>query len=113
MPEYLDRRCCMCPNIGEEKTICPGIEGTPHPRPSRCRFVKSYIDERGCKYKVMSGIGDNTFKARHQKPEKKGSDGWHCLKALPWRNDFDEAQSDLNLYAKEKGWREYQEERAL
>lgn len=26
--------CCMCPGA-----ICPGIEGTPHPRPSPCRVI--------------------------------------------------------------------------
>lgn len=75
MYEYLDYRCCLCPNLQENMTICPGIEGTPHPKPSRCRFVKSYIDDRGWKYKVKSGIGKDAFKARYQKPEKTGDSG--------------------------------------
>ena len=32
--------------------------------------AKKYIDARGWKYKVMGGIGENTYKARYQKPEK-------------------------------------------
>lgn len=42
-----------------------------------------YIDQRGYKYKVMSGIGPNAFKARYQKPEKSGSDGWKGLTTVP------------------------------
>jgi len=106
MPEYNISRCCMCPNIGKELSVYPGIIGTPHPEPSSCRLVKSYIDERGWKYKVTSGLGENSFKARYQKPEKKGSDGWHCLRSLPWRDTFDSAQGDLNIYADLKGWAE-------
>ena len=107
MPEYLEFRCCMCPNHFEEpeKAICPpGPFGTPE---SSCRFVKNYIDKRGWKYRVMRGLGENTFKARYQKPEKRGGTGWHCVQSLPWRNTFDEAQVDLNKLAKEKGWAEY------
>ena len=106
-PEYLEMRCCMCPNIQKQDTICPGIPGTLHPSASLCSFVKSYIDSRGWKYKVMSGIGENTFKARYQKPEKHGSVGWKGLAAVPWRKTFDEAQADLNAYAKKKGWSEW------
>lgn len=105
-PEYPDMRCCMCPNIQKNTQTCPGIAGTPHPHVSPCRFVKSYIDARGWKYKVMSGIGENNFKARYQKPDKHGSVGWKGLAAVPWRQTFDEAQADLNAYAKKKQWRE-------
>lgn len=106
-PEYLAGRCCMCPNIQTGFTICPGIPGTLHSTASRCRFVKKYIDKRGWKYKVMSGISGNTFKARYQKPEKNGSIGWKGLHTVPWRDNFDQAQADLNAYAKEKGWEEW------
>ncbi|NSW92763.1 MAG: hypothetical protein HPY74_19335 [Firmicutes bacterium] len=54
----------------------------------------------------MAGIGGNAFKARYQKPDKHGASGWHCLRAVPWKDSFDEAQSDLNALAKEKGWKE-------
>ncbi len=30
--------------------------------------MKIYIDDRGWRYKVMPGIGGETFKARYQKP---------------------------------------------
>ena len=107
MTEYLEMRCCMCPNIQQNNLVCPGLPGTLHSTASRCRFVKVYIDNRGWKYKVMSGIGQDSFKARYQKPDKQGSDGWKGLAALPWRKTFDEAQADLNIYAKEKGWSEW------
>lgn len=108
MAEYLEHRCCMCPNIEKQDTTCPGIPGTSHPNPDPCRFVKKYIDERGWKYKVMSGIGEKpAFKARYQKPEKSGSTGWKGLTALPWQPCFDLAQADLNAYAKKKKWREW------
>lgn len=104
-PEYLESRCCLCPNVGkdEESDICPGIPGTSHPDPSPCRFVKTYVDERGWKYRVMPGIGINTYKARYQKP---GKPGWHGVAKLPWRESFDVAQADLNRLAKEKQWDE-------
>jgi hypothetical protein len=53
----------------------------------------------------MSGIGENTYKARYQKPEKNGSAGWKGVAAVPWRKSFDEAQADLNALAEKKGWR--------
>ena len=37
---------------------------------------KKYIDSRGWKYQVMPGLGENTFKARYQRPEKQGDGGW-------------------------------------
>ena len=41
------------------------------------RMPKKYIDARGWKYQVMSGIGsDPAFKARYQKPEFLGDVGW-------------------------------------
>lgn len=106
-PEYLPFRCCMCPNINETTKVCPGIPDTPHPNTSQCRFVKCYVDDRGWKYKVMSGIGDNSFKARYQKPDKVGDYGWKGLAAVPWRSAFDEAQTDLNKLAEKKGWAEW------
>lgn len=101
-PEYLSYRCCMCPNSGTpEERQCP-----PSPfraEPTICRFVKTYVDERGWKYKVMGGIGEDSFKARYQKP---GKEGWKCMSRMKWRNTFDEAQSDLNNMAKYKKWGE-------
>ena len=44
------------------------------------KMPKKYIDARGWKYQVMSGIGsDPAFKARYQKPEKQGDVGWKGL----------------------------------
>jgi hypothetical protein len=104
MPEYLSFRCCMCPNINNpDKVVCPP---SAYEDAGLCRFVKKYIDKRGWKYRVMGGLGENNFKARWQKPEKHGSDGWHCVKQLPRRRTFDAAQSDLNALAKAKQWEE-------
>jgi len=101
MPEYYENRCCMCPNAGNAKTECP--TGPLKYAVTPCRFVKTYRDERGWMYKVMSGIGDDTFKARYQKPEKGG---WKGVPKLPWQESFDRAQSDLNAFAKQRGWEE-------
>lgn len=103
--EYLNDRCCMCPNVQNNSKVCPGIKGTPHPNDSSCRFVVYYIDQRGWKYKVMSGIGQDRFKARYQKPEKHGLEGWKGVSSVPWREDFDSAQKDLNELANKKGWK--------
>lgn len=46
---------------------------------------KKYIDSRGWKYQVMPGLGENTFKARYQRPEKQGDVGWKGVAAVPWR----------------------------
>lgn len=103
MPEYMEYRCCMCPNPDDPRsTECP-----PNP-PSRpestpCRFVKTYVDKRGWRYRVMGGLGESNYKARYNKP---GKPGWKCMAKLPWRKSFFEAQKDLNLMAEEKGWDE-------
>lgn len=56
------------------------------------RMPKKYIDDRGWKYRVMSGIGsDPAFKARYQRPEKQGDVGWKGLAAVPWRTTREEA----------------------
>lgn len=69
---------------------------------------KKYIDDRGWKYQVMSGIGsDPAFKARYQRPEKQGDVGWKGLAAVPWRTTRKEAQADLDRLAAKKGWKEW------
>lgn len=109
-PEYREFRCCLCPNINEpENTVCPPqfqsvLYRSPfRNEPTPCRFVKTYMDERGWLYRVMPGIGGDEFKTRYQQP---GKTGWKCMNYLPWRSTFDEAQSDLNALAKGKGWSE-------
>jgi len=102
MNEYLEFRCCMCPNRNEEDcTICPPSHFNKPETP--CRFVKSYIDNRRWKYRVMSIIGDGAYITRYQKP---GMQSWKGLDSLPCHQRFDEAQADLNRLAKEKGWEE-------
>ena len=72
------------------------------------RMPKKYIDDRGWKYQVMSGIGsDPAFKARYQRPEKQGDVGWKGLAAVPWRPSREEAQADLDHLAEKKGWTEW------
>jgi len=60
---------------------------------------RCYIDQRGWQYRVMEGLGDNTYKARYHKPENH-TDGWHCVRTLPWRDNIEDAQRDLDAYAK-------------
>lgn len=71
---------------------------------------KKYMDERGWKYKVMSGIGNHSYKARYQKPGISAPhSGWKGVRTLPWRGTFAEAQDDLDCMARERGWRAWQE----
>lgn len=99
-PEYLKFRCCMCPNVNEPERIkCPPKPFDPDI--TDCRFVKAYKDNRGWRYKVMAGLGENNYKARYQKP---GKSGWKCMGNMEWRKRFDEAQADLNAMAKLKRW---------
>lgn len=98
MNEHLEYRCCMCPQRDSDSQTCPAGHS--------CRFVKTYVDKRGWKFRVMSGIGENTYKARYQDNKHTGSSGWRGSGMAPWRESFDEAQSDLNKLAKSKGWEE-------
>ena len=59
----------------------------------------TYEDSRGWKFKVMPGLGDNTYKARYKKPNYIG---WHCVANLPWRNNPEDAEQDLAEYARRK-----------
>ena len=59
--------------------------------------VRVYEDSRGWRFKVMGGLGENTYKARYQKP---GKSGWHCVAVLPWRINEETAQADLDEYAR-------------
>ena len=61
-----------------------------------------YEDERGWKYMVMQGLGENNWKARYQKP---GKSGWKCCVALPWRKTPEDAQADLDIMAERKNWK--------
>lgn len=92
-----DNKYCMCSN-GDTPVcaICPA--NIP------CIYMKSYVDQRGWKYKVMNGIGGDNFKVNYNKP---GKSGWHGVKNLPRREFFDQAQADLNQLAEKKGWKEY------
>lgn len=68
---------------------------------------KAYIDHRGWKYQVMSGLGGNTFKARYQKPDRQGNVGWKGLITVPWYGSREAAQADLDRLAAKKGWKEW------
>ena len=73
--------------------------------------MKTYIDNRGWRYRVMPGLGSDEFKARYQKPEHNGTDnGWKCVARLPWRNSAEEAQEDLDQLARKRGWKEAEKE---
>ena len=71
--------------------------------------ARKYIDRRGWKYKVMGGIGGDTFKARYQMPDWDKRKGWKGVRSLPWRPSFDEAQIDLDRMAQERGWKDYED----
>lgn len=66
--------------------------------------ANEYIDKRGWRYKVQSGIGQNTYKAKFLRPDRNSTNGWHGYSHLPWRDTFDEAQTDLDDLAAAKGW---------
>lgn len=106
MKEYRKFRCCMCPNSYKNPMSRKCPPGPFKNEVTLCRFVKAYVDDRGWKYKVMSGIGDEQFKTRFQKPDQEGDLGWKGVRSFKWRQTFDEAQSDLNEHAREKGWDE-------
>ena len=63
-----------------------------------------YRDKRGWLYKVMPGLGGDTFKARYHKPEYPPETAWKCVTVLPWRATEEEAQADLDIMAGKKGW---------
>lgn len=64
-----------------------------------------YVDEKGRLIFVRSGIGGDTFKAHYQDAGKWGSAGAHGLRSVEWRKTLEEAQLDLDTYAKSKGWK--------
>ena len=64
-----------------------------------------YRDARGWLFKVMPGLGGDTFKARYHKPEYPADKSWKCVTTLPWRGSAEEAQADLDCMAKKKGWK--------
>lgn len=51
-------------------------------------------------------MGDlaGTFKGRYQDDRHNGSVGWKGMRQIGRRDSFDQAQEDLNRYAKGKGW---------
>jgi hypothetical protein len=104
-PEYLETRCCMCPNRKNPPfMVCPGVPDSPHPAPDSCRFVKVYVDEHGGEYSVQPRYGAEMWKAFYRRPGKKKHAGQPVWAA--WRKRFDDAQADLNAEAKRRGWAE-------
>ena len=69
--------------------------------------MKQYRDSRGWIYQVMPGIAGYVYKGRYLKP---GTQSWKCMTRLPWRESIEEAQADLDAYAKAKGWEEIESE---
>ena len=69
-----------------------------------CDFVITWIDKRGWKYKVMSDLA-GTFKGRYQDDKHLGDICWHGMRQMERRECFEQAQEDLNCYAKSKGWK--------
>lgn len=94
-------RCCMCPQINDKSRICPAGPGKPEE--TVCDFVVVWTDARGWKYKVM-GDPAGTFRGRYQDDKHKGGTGWKGMRRMKRRETSDQAQEDLNRYAKRKGW---------
>lgn len=95
-PEYLQFRCCMCPNIDQDSSVCPGIPGALHPDPSPCRFVKEYADDSEWRYKVKFQPRTNDFAIVFKIPRRAE---WIRSAIFQHFESFDEGQSMLNLYA--------------
>lgn len=55
--------------------------------------------------KVMHGLGD-VWKARYQKP---GARSWKCVAVLPWRENCEDAEDDLEVYAEAHGMKKVEE----
>jgi len=70
-----------------------------------------YIDASGWKYQVMLGIGEDTYKARYQKP---GSRRWACYPRLPWQSTLEEAkEADLLIQVVDYSDEHYKEQIAV
>jgi hypothetical protein len=104
--DVADFRCCMCPNgDAPVRKICP--PGGPQDKPeSLCRFVATFLDENCAWVFVSNGI-DTTGRKWFSVRQKDCRHGTHRVKSknLPVRKTFDEAQHDLNVYARKKGWK--------
>lgn len=104
-------RCCMCQNIETPSSICQGIEGTPHPEPSTCRFVKSYMDE-GSKIFVRSFPSPDhepRWAIVRSWPQPDGSKVY--LPLIVGMASFDVTQQRLNNLANERKWMPFYERR--
>lgn len=99
--EVRDYRCCMCPQIDMDKCICPAGPGKLEE--TICDFVITWADARGWKYKVVGDLA-GTYKGCYQDDKHQDSIGWHGMRQMRRRESFDQAQEDLNRYAKSKGW---------
>lgn len=106
--ETRDYRCCMCPQRDSDQRMCPSGPGKAEV--TQCDFVVVWIDARGWKYKVMGDLA-GTFKGRYQDNKHSGDIGWKGMRQMVRRETFDQAQEDLNQYAKSKGWHPIQERR--
>lgn len=101
MMDVRNYRCCMCPQLNSDSHVCP--TGPGKTEESVCDFVVTWTDARGWKYRVMGDLA-GTFKGRYQDNKHSGDFGWKGMRQMERRETFDEAQADLNLYAKKKGW---------
>lgn len=99
--EIRDYRCCMCPQMDQNEHICP--TGPGKSQETKCDFVVAQTDQRGWKYRVMEDLA-GTFKGRYQDDKHSGAFCWHGMRQMERRENFDQAQEDLNRYAKSKGW---------
>ena len=108
-----DFRCCMCPQVNQNKRICAGVPGSAHPHDTICDFVVRYRDARGWTYFVRGGLQDQYKTFVKKDPTKPAGIGEHAYRGLPWRETFDKAQEDLNRLAQAKGWEVFKPERGM
>lgn len=69
-----------------------------------------YRDKEGSLYKIMPGIGADTYKGRKSKIGQAGGYGWKCMASLPWRDSMEDAETDLAEYAAKHGLQKVAEE---
>jgi hypothetical protein len=94
----------MCPNKNKPRNrVCPS-GGSQNKKESFCDFVNIYRNDKGADVFVPSGISGGKRWITVYCYNGKGT---HRIvsKNLPERKTFDEAQTDLNRYAKVKGWK--------
>ena len=94
---WLFERCSMCPNGPVAAVICP--PGYLKKNKTVCRFVNTYTDEEGHKYKVTE-LEQDLFLICFERE----SEMWEPLVHAMIHDNFDDAQEELNRRAAYEEW---------